>query len=212
MGGVYLFLGCCKVTGRRHRVSPCRSAHFASPWWLLTLDLVDVVEKQLYYSQSRDGIYLTMRLSPPLFMIIPNTKRHLNNTKTDQLPMFGVITGLPRPHHNTGDLMRTISRDRKRIRRWRRCRPLRHTPRSTHTEFERRPLDAPPGLAHRLLVSIISVRDEMISAWTFSTKTKRIPKIPTPARVLRAQQQIAAKFGTRMCPCLLYTSPSPRDS
>ena len=133
-------------------------------------------------------------------MIIPNTKRHLNNTKTDQFPIFWVITGLPRPHHNTGDLMRTISRDRKRIRRWRRCRPLRHTPRSTHTEFERRPLDAPPGLAHRLLVSIISVRDEMISAWTFSTKTKRIPKIPTPARVLRAQQQIAAKFGTRMCP------------
>ena len=29
----------CKVTGRRHRVSPCRSAYFASPWWLLTLDL-----------------------------------------------------------------------------------------------------------------------------------------------------------------------------
>ena len=26
----------CKVTGRRHRVSPCRSAYFASPWWLLT--------------------------------------------------------------------------------------------------------------------------------------------------------------------------------
>ena len=32
------------------------SAYFASPWWLLTFDLVDVVEKQLYYSQSRDGI------------------------------------------------------------------------------------------------------------------------------------------------------------
>ena len=29
----------CKVTGRRHRVSPYRSAYFASPWWLLTLDL-----------------------------------------------------------------------------------------------------------------------------------------------------------------------------
>ena len=28
----------CKVTGRRHRVSPCRSVYFASPW-LLTLDL-----------------------------------------------------------------------------------------------------------------------------------------------------------------------------
>ena len=29
----------CKVTWRRHRVSPCRSAYFACPWWLLTLDL-----------------------------------------------------------------------------------------------------------------------------------------------------------------------------
>ena len=26
----------CKETGLRHRVSPCRSAYFASPWWLLT--------------------------------------------------------------------------------------------------------------------------------------------------------------------------------
>ena len=29
----------CKVTGRRHRVSPCRSAYFASPWRSLTLNL-----------------------------------------------------------------------------------------------------------------------------------------------------------------------------
>ena len=35
------------------------------------------------------------------FMIIPNTKRHPNNTKTDQLPISEVITGLPRPYHNT---------------------------------------------------------------------------------------------------------------
>ena len=27
----------CEGTGRRHRVSPCRSAYFASPHWLLTL-------------------------------------------------------------------------------------------------------------------------------------------------------------------------------
>ena len=27
------------------------------------------------------------------FMIIPNTKRHPNNTKTDQLPISEVITG-----------------------------------------------------------------------------------------------------------------------
>ena len=33
-------------------------------------------------------------------MIIPNTKRHPNNTKTDQLPISEVITGLPRPYHN----------------------------------------------------------------------------------------------------------------
>ena len=31
---------------------------------------------------------------PSHFMIIPNTKRHPNNTKTDQLPIFGVISGL----------------------------------------------------------------------------------------------------------------------
>ena len=34
------------------------------------------------------------------FMVIPNTKRHSNNTKTDQLPISEVITGLPRPYHN----------------------------------------------------------------------------------------------------------------
>ena len=38
---------------------------------------------------------------PSHFLIIPNTKRHPNNTKTDQLPMFGVMTGLPRPYLNT---------------------------------------------------------------------------------------------------------------
>ena len=35
-------------------------------------------------------------------MIIPNAKRHSNNTKTDQLPISEVITGLPRPYHNRG--------------------------------------------------------------------------------------------------------------
>ena len=39
-----------------------------------------------------------------LFMIIPNTKRHANNTKTDQLPISEVITGLPRPYHHTVSL------------------------------------------------------------------------------------------------------------
>ena len=35
----YRNLGVCKVTVRRHRVSPCRSAYFASPWRILTLNL-----------------------------------------------------------------------------------------------------------------------------------------------------------------------------
>ena len=33
-------------------------------------------------------------------MIVPNTKRNPNNTKTDQWPILGVFTGLPRPYHN----------------------------------------------------------------------------------------------------------------
>ena len=40
---------------------------------------------------------------PSHLMIIPNTKRHPNNSKTDQLPTtyFEVTTGLQRPYHNT---------------------------------------------------------------------------------------------------------------
>ena len=38
---------------------------------------------------------------PCHFIITPNTKRHPNNTKTDQFPIYEVITGLPRPYHNT---------------------------------------------------------------------------------------------------------------
>ena len=37
---------------------------------------------------------------PSHLMIVPNTKRRPNNTKTDQLPIFEVITGLPKPYHN----------------------------------------------------------------------------------------------------------------
>ena len=49
---------------------------------------------------------------PSRFMIIPNTKRHPNNTKTDQLPISEVITGLPRPYHNTSPpLMSCICRN-----------------------------------------------------------------------------------------------------
>ena len=39
-------------------------------------------------------------LSRVSFMIIPNTKRHPSNMKTDQLPISEVITGLPRPYHH----------------------------------------------------------------------------------------------------------------
>ena len=93
-------MGICKVKGRRHRVSPCRSAYFASPWWLLTLALRRRSRKAaLLFPES--WWHLTMRGSrPSLFMIIPNTKRHPNNMKTDQLPISEVITGLPRPYHN----------------------------------------------------------------------------------------------------------------
>ena len=37
---------------------------------------------------------------PSRFMIIPNTKRQFNMTKTDQFPSSEVITGVPRPYHN----------------------------------------------------------------------------------------------------------------
>ena len=38
-------------------------------------------------------------------MIISNIKRHPNNTKTDQLPISEVITGLPRPYHNISGII-----------------------------------------------------------------------------------------------------------
>ena len=34
-----------EATGRRHRVSPCRSAYYASPWRLLTLRLQKTEER-----------------------------------------------------------------------------------------------------------------------------------------------------------------------
>ena len=59
----------------------------------------DAGEKQIYYSQSRmasDDVGSSLSR----FMIVPNTKRHPHNTKTDQLPISEVTTGLPRPYHN----------------------------------------------------------------------------------------------------------------
>ena len=42
-----------------------------------------------------------MRLSPvSFFNDNPEYKRHPNYTKTDQLPISEVITGLPRPYHH----------------------------------------------------------------------------------------------------------------
>ena len=99
----------CKVTGRRHRVSPCRFPYFASPWWLLTLD---------HRRRSREATFIFIPrvvmasddagLRPSLFMIIPNTKRNPNNTKTDQLSISEVITGLPRPYHNNIPLSENV--------------------------------------------------------------------------------------------------------
>ena len=60
----------------------------------------DVVEKQLYLIPPEPWWHLTMWGSRP-FMIIPHTKRPPNNTKMDQLPIFRVTTGLPRPYLNT---------------------------------------------------------------------------------------------------------------
>ena len=47
---------------------------------------------------------------PSHLMIIPNTKRHPNNTKTVQLPIFKVTTGLPRPYHNTSASPRSLTK------------------------------------------------------------------------------------------------------
>ena len=71
------------------------------PWWLLTLDLRRrSIEAALLFPES--WWHLTMRGSrPSLFMILPNTKRHSNNTKTDQSPISEIPTGPSRPYHNT---------------------------------------------------------------------------------------------------------------
>ena len=99
-GCFHLFAWYCEATGRRHRISPCRSAYYASPWRLLNLSLRRRRrESALLFPES--WWHLTMWGSRPShFMIIPNTKRHPNNTKTDQLPISEVITGLPRPYRN----------------------------------------------------------------------------------------------------------------
>ena len=49
---------------------------------------------------------------PSHFMIIPNTKRLLNNTKTNQLPNFEVNTGLPRPYLHSTHKRASTSSDR----------------------------------------------------------------------------------------------------
>ena len=48
-----------------------------------------------------------MRLSPVSFFYDnPEYKRHPNYTKTDQLPISEVITGLPRPYHHNRQMTR----------------------------------------------------------------------------------------------------------
>ena len=49
---------------------------------------------------------------PSLFMIIPNTKCHPNDTKTDQLPISEVITGLPRPYYITPTTIYAVAQTR----------------------------------------------------------------------------------------------------
>ena len=44
-------------------------------------------------------------LSPVSFHDYPEYKHHPNNTKTDQLPISEVTTGLPRPYHNTNAIV-----------------------------------------------------------------------------------------------------------
>ena len=93
---------CCNETGLRHRVSPCRSAYFASPWWLLTL--ISQTSKRNSFINPR--VVMTSDdavLARLFFYDNPEYKRHPNYTKTDQLPISEVITGLSRPYHHTAD-------------------------------------------------------------------------------------------------------------
>ena len=54
---------------------------------------------------------------PSHFIIIPNEKRHPNDTKTEQLHVSEVVTGLPRPCHNSV-AQRTIALKDVVDRRW----------------------------------------------------------------------------------------------
>ena len=67
--------------------------------------LVDVVEKQLYIIprvvMASDDAALARLF---FFYDDPEYKRHPNYTKTDQLPISEVITGLPRLYHHTSTL------------------------------------------------------------------------------------------------------------
>ena len=73
---------------------------FCWSWRLFTLNLRRRRrEAALKFPES--WWHLTMwRSRASYFMIIPNSKRHPINTKTDQLPISEVTTGLPRPYHN----------------------------------------------------------------------------------------------------------------
>ena len=63
--------------------------------------LVDVVEKQLYIIPRVVMASEDAALARLFFYDNPEYKRHPNYTKTDQLPISEVITGLSRPYHHT---------------------------------------------------------------------------------------------------------------
>ena len=90
------------IIGRpaRDSVSPCRSSYQGSPSCHSLSRAPGVGEKQMYYSQCRDDIWRCGGSRPSHFMIIPNTKRHPNNGKTDESSIFRAITGRPRLYHN----------------------------------------------------------------------------------------------------------------
>ena len=64
-------------------------------------DFVDVAEKQLYIIPRVVMASDDAALARLFFYDNPEYKRHPNYTKTDQLPVSEVITGLSRPYHHS---------------------------------------------------------------------------------------------------------------
>ena len=68
---------------------------------LLTFLSPDAREKSIFINPRVVMVSDGAGSRPSHFMIIPNAKSHPNNTKTDQLPISEVITGLPRVYHTS---------------------------------------------------------------------------------------------------------------